>query len=159
MADTIYEQLTTGGDEARIIVWAHNGHVSTQGFGGHPSMGTHLRRRLRDKYYVAGFAFNRGSFWAKAGPGGPLTPFTLGPAPAEFFEGYCAETGLGDSFIELGRACRSPAVESWLTGPVFMRNTGAVVFEQNPEITSTVLLDSYDAFVYVTETTCAQPSV
>jgi erythromycin esterase-like protein len=46
-----------------MLVWAHNGHVSTAGAGyGHESMGSALRKTFGDQMVVFGFAFNQGSF-------------------------------------------------------------------------------------------------
>ena len=64
--------------EAKIVLWAHNGHVSTGGFRGYDPMGAFLRQKYGGQMVVCGFAFNQGSFQAiEQGKG--LRDFSVGP--------------------------------------------------------------------------------
>src|SRR6266568_502333 len=49
---------------AKIVLWAHNGHVSTGGYRGYEPMGAALRKMFGSQMLVFGFAFNEGSFQA-----------------------------------------------------------------------------------------------
>ena len=68
--------------DAKIVLWAHNGHVNTSGYGNYAPMGADLRRMYGDQMVVFGFAFNQGSFQAIAqGGSGGLKDHTVPPAP------------------------------------------------------------------------------
>ena len=53
------------GQNAKITLWAHNGHVAKDpSYGGSGSMGHHLNQELSNLYQVVGFSFSLGSFTA-----------------------------------------------------------------------------------------------
>src|ERR1035441_2510606 len=55
--------------DAKIVLWARNGHVNTASDGAYSPMGADLRRTYGDQMVVFGFAFNQGSFVAMTVPG------------------------------------------------------------------------------------------
>ena len=67
--------------DAKMVVWAHNGHVTTNAEGSFEPMGAALRRMFGGEMVVLGFAFNQGSFRAIDQTSG-LVNFTVPPAPA-----------------------------------------------------------------------------
>ena len=80
---------------AKIVLWAHNGHVNTKGYGTYSPMGADLRRMYGDQMVVFGFAFNQGSFQAVAqGGGGGLKDHTVPPAPAGSLDATLAASGI-----------------------------------------------------------------
>jgi erythromycin esterase-like protein len=58
MAENAAWWLDGAGVGARMMLWAHNAHVSTR----YQAMGTYLRNHYADDYVSAGFAFGAGSF-------------------------------------------------------------------------------------------------
>ena len=48
--------------DAKIVLWAHNGHVNTSGYGNYRPMGADLRNIYGDQMVVFGFSFNQGFF-------------------------------------------------------------------------------------------------
>ncbi len=53
------------GQNAKITLWAHNGHIAKDPlYGGSGSMGHHLNQELSNLYQVVGFSFSLGSFTA-----------------------------------------------------------------------------------------------
>ncbi|UCH92587.1 MAG: erythromycin esterase family protein [Candidatus Aminicenantes bacterium] len=53
------------GQDTRITLWAHNGHIARNPvYGGDGSMGYHLYIELNDLYQALGFSFSKGSFTA-----------------------------------------------------------------------------------------------
>jgi Erythromycin esterase len=66
---------------ARLIVWAHNGHISNTGYFGTVSMGSYLRKAFGSQLVNFGFAFNEGAFQAVEQGKGLLRSFTVEPAP------------------------------------------------------------------------------
>ena len=65
MAENATWLSTLLGENTKIALWAHNGHVSSgMWVGGVLSMGNHLRREFGDQYQIVGFSFSKGSFMA-----------------------------------------------------------------------------------------------
>jgi erythromycin esterase-like protein len=58
MAANLSAALAAAGPDGRIVVWAHNAHVSY----GSGWMGSYLREQLGDSMYVVGFEFSEGTF-------------------------------------------------------------------------------------------------
>jgi erythromycin esterase-like protein len=79
--------------DAKIVLWAHNGHVSNTGFSGTRSMGSYLRQTYGKQMVNFGFAFNQGSFRAWE-PGKSLHDFTVPPAPGGTLDRALAATGI-----------------------------------------------------------------
>jgi erythromycin esterase len=53
------------GQDSKITLWAHNGHVANDShYSASGSMGYHLRKELGDLYRVVGFGFSKGRFTA-----------------------------------------------------------------------------------------------
>jgi len=50
------------GENTKVALWAHNGHVNNCRLTG--AMGFHLKKELKEKYQILGFAFSFGSFTA-----------------------------------------------------------------------------------------------
>jgi erythromycin esterase len=51
------------GDNAKVVLWAHNGHLANNStYGGDGSMGRHLKDALGTSYQILGFSFSMGSF-------------------------------------------------------------------------------------------------
>lgn len=48
--------------DAKMMLWAHNGHVSTGALGDRGSMGNQLRQMYGKEMVVCGFSFDEGSF-------------------------------------------------------------------------------------------------
>jgi hypothetical protein len=63
MADNV-DWIVKHNPGAKIVLWAHNGHVSNTGYGSTGSMGSHLRQMYGKQMVNFGFAFNEGSFRA-----------------------------------------------------------------------------------------------
>ena len=67
MADAV-ARLVDDSPEARVIVWAHNGHLAKGTYGdGVPALGSRLRERYGDGYYALALLFGKGSFLARRG--------------------------------------------------------------------------------------------
>src|SRR5207245_3552970 len=77
MAENVKWILDNEGPGSKIMLWAHNGHVSTLPLGAGEPMGMSLRRRYGTEMVVCGFSFDHGSFqaWQK---GKGLRKFTVG---------------------------------------------------------------------------------
>ena len=90
MAENI-KWILDNNPSAKIVLWAHNGHVSTAGSSGYEPMGISLRKMFGAEMVVFGFAFNQGSFQAvELGKG--LHDFSVGAAPPGSLDATFAAT-------------------------------------------------------------------
>lgn len=141
---------------AKIVLWAHNGHVAASGFGYKP-MGVALREMFPKEMVVFGFAFNQGSFQAVERDKG-LHDFTVAPAPAGSLDATLAATGIPLFAIDLRKIPKAGAVETWFSQPHRSRNIGALFAD---DMDKQFLVDitaprSFDALLFVERTTAAR---
>jgi len=136
---------------AKIVVWAHNGHVATGGFS-YETMGTALRRMYGREMVVFGFSFNQGSFQAISQGGGALKKFTVPPAPSGSLDATLAATGLPLFALDLR------AAPEWFHQARRSREIGAVYPEGAPYafMSDIVPADVYNAVLFVEATTVAK---
>lgn len=155
MADNI-KWILDHNPGAKIVLWAHNGHVATSGFGSEP-MGASLREMFKDQMVVFGFAFNQGSFQAVERDKG-LHDFTVSPAPAGSLDATLAATRIPLFAIDLRKIPQTGAVETWFSQPHRSRNIGALFGD---DMDKQFLVDitaprSFDALLFVERTTAAR---
>ena len=157
MADNLRWIADEAEPGARVVLWAHNGHVSKVGYSGVASMGVHLERTYGDQHIVVGFAFGDGSFQAVGGQTRDgVAERTVGPPPAGSFDATLRRTGLPLLALDL----RSPprgVVADWLRASHVTRQIGAFFNDARSMEGLQVLPDEYDIVFYVDRTTRARP--
>jgi len=164
MAENIEYLLRSEPPGARMVVWAHNAHISLGNLGSTPAMGAHLRRAFGDAYYALGFSFNEGSFQSRdMGPSGRgvLTEFTVGPAPQGSADWYLARPGVANYVIDFRSAPREGPVAGWLATPHLMRSIGSGFSREAPDerfMSPVTLKGDYDGVVFIGKTTRARPN-
>lgn len=169
MAQNIQWMLHEEGPAGRIMLWAHNGHISRGtglllGFlpaGGEASvgldhpMGRHLRQALGRDYFALGTAFNQGSFRARPA----RTLHTVGAAGAETFDGVLARVGPPIFALDLQAPVNDPAAASWLGARHFSRKVGITYQGREDDVNnrlSIVPRDYFDAIVFFDRTTAVR---
>jgi erythromycin esterase-like protein len=150
MADNV-SWIANQNPNAKIVLWAHNGHVAKGGFA-YESMGAALRRRFGAAMVVLGFAFNQGSFQAIPQGSGALKNFTVPPAPRGSLDGTLAAAGIPLFALDLRQA---PA---WFGKPRGSRQIGAVYPEGAPYafLRNLRATEAYDVVLFVDKTTAAR---
>jgi erythromycin esterase-like protein len=143
--------------EAKIVLWAHNGHVMTSGGG---SMGAALRRIYGDKMVVFGFAFNQGGFQAVSDKHG-LKDFTVPPAPAGSLDATLAASGIPLFALDLRTAPKTGPVADWLGAGHNTRSIGALYPEDSPYayMARQVAPETFNVLLFVEKTTAARKNV
>jgi erythromycin esterase-like protein len=150
MADNV-EWIADHNPNAKIVIWAHNGHVRKASSGVEP-MGAALRTRYNDKLFVFGSAFSAGSFQAIPMGGGQLKDFTVPPAPTGSLDATFSTAGIPAFAIDLRQA------PEWFHQPHASRHIGAMYPDGAPYafLEDIIAPDAYDAILFIQQTTAAR---
>ncbi len=109
MAENVRAALDAGGSGGRLIVWAHNAHVSCE-----PGwMGSYLRESLGSSMYVVGFEFSEGSFRSRNVRRRRV--HAVPPAADGYYAHALARLAPPIAFLDFAAALREPALAEWLT--------------------------------------------
>jgi erythromycin esterase len=156
MAENVKWILDNESSGSRIMLWAHNGHVSTLPVGAGEPMGMALRRMYGKELVVCGFSFDRGSFQAiEKGKG--LREFTVGPAIPGSLDSALAAIGIPIFAIDLRSAPLIGPVPAWLNVPRLMRTIGSTYDERTPSaFFASANPHSFDVIFFVDRTTAAR---
>ncbi|MCC6537708.1 MAG: erythromycin esterase family protein [Bryobacterales bacterium] len=137
---------------AKMVLWAHNGHVAATNPNNRP-MGAILHERYGREMVAFGLAFNQGSFRAIDQAKKELRAFTVRPAPAESFDGMVAAAGLPVMALDLRQA---PAA---LRVPLAMRWAGGIYSAEVSTLYTATRVnpaEAFDAVLFVESTTAAR---
>ncbi|MBD3135379.1 erythromycin esterase family protein [Microbispora bryophytorum] len=167
LADNV--DLLLADPDARVAVWAHNGHIMKGGHSGGSvtAMGRHLRQRHGEAYYALGVFFGAGRFRARRrrfGKVDPATPPVTFRVPLvrrpTIVEARLATAHPGEHVIDLRSGPRPESVTRWLGEPLHMRGYGGAVarrFTYKLGYMPTVLAEHFDGIAFVPETTASTP--
>ena len=156
MADNV-KWILDHNPSAKIVLWAHNGHVAKSEIVGYKPMGASLSAVFPGQIVVFGFAFNQGSFQAiEQGKG--LHDFTVSPAPVGSLDATLAATGHSLFAIDLRKVPKNSAVETWLSQPHKSRNIGSMFANDmdNQFLVGVPASRSFDVLLFVERTTAAR---
>ncbi|MFC9238277.1 erythromycin esterase family protein [Streptomyces decoyicus] len=159
MADAV-ARLVDASPEARVIVWAHNGHIAKSTYGdGVPALGSRLRERYGDGYYALALLFGKGSFLARRGHDLQRPPLRhrIGTG-IRSVEARFAGTVPGDFYADLRATGPSPEAARWLSAPQMQRTFGALVprFVYRFHVAPLVPAEDYDGIAFVARSTCSR---
>ncbi|MBO0798155.1 MAG: erythromycin esterase family protein [Blastocatellia bacterium] len=161
MAENIRWIIEHEGPEAKLVVWAHNGHVSTQS-SPWDWMGAHLRRMFGSEMVVFGFAFNQGGFQAiemSFTSASGLRSFEVGPAPEGSLDALLASANLRIAAIDLRTLPKDGDAAKWFSEARPTRSIGSSYGEKVAAnfFDKQVVPQLYDALLFVEKTTAARP--
>ena len=156
MAENVGWLLDT--TKARIVVWAHNGHISNT-LPSVTNMGSHLRKKYKRDYLNIGFVFGEGSFQALdfTKPSKLLAEHTLGPPPESHASVAFARTNKPLLVLDLRALPKQGIVADWFAAPHAVRDTGAAFMGEQQMTYPMVLPKLFDAVIYIDKTTRARP--
>src|SRR5579863_488234 len=145
---------------AKIILWAHNAHVS-KSYSHGQALGGLLHSFFGPQVMNLGFAFDQGSFRAvdvanKSG----VHPFTVAPAPEGTIDAAFAATGIPIFALDLRALPKEGPVAAWFAQPHQTRDIGAVFSDASvsKHWTSDSGPSAFDAILFVNTTTAARPN-
>jgi erythromycin esterase len=119
MAENVTWILDQAGSDAKIVLWAHNGHVGMSADDSYQTMGNHLRQQYGSQMVVFGFLFYQGSFIA----GGKT--FHVDAPPTNSYESFFHEAGQPRFFLDLRSVKPGAAASDWLLAPHPFRQIGS----------------------------------
>ncbi len=159
MADNV-KWILDHSPQAKIVLWAHNGHVGTRDlYKDNKSMGEELRKMYGDRMRVFGFAFNEGGFQSiEQGKG--LRKFTVPPNAPGSFDATLAASGIPIFALDLQHAPAGSAAGAWLKEPHKARSIGSMYSEDRAADfqTDMVPAKTFNAILFVENTSAAIPN-
>lgn len=161
MADNVRWILDTEGPDARVLLWAHNSHVSRASDGWFVPLGTHLRAELGRRYVPIGQFFGHGSFRAwnmqeKDQDRRSVVPIRIGPAADGYIESIFAKVKHSPWALDLRRAPRHGAVREWLSTPHRFRDLATTYLDEQDSESLIILADHFDAVLFFDEVTATR---
>jgi erythromycin esterase len=157
MAENVAWLLDQAGPDARIVLWAHNDHVSVgetiwQGMGG-KAMGAYLRERYGSQMVVFGFSFYQGRFNAEEWQSG-LGALSTGLPPENSYEYYFHSAELPRFFLDLRGLPSDSTATNWLLTSRPFRFIGSTYDLSHPEdyFISAILPGRLDVIIYFEDT-------
>jgi len=110
MARNTLDLLNDLGPEDRVILWAHNAHISREtGW-----MGSYLKSSLQNQIYLTGFEFDRGRFTSRMEW---IRTYTAEPADSRFYADALNRTGAPLLFLDFRTMMAIPTLDAWLNQP------------------------------------------
>jgi len=158
MAENVAWILRQEGMGARVLLWAHNGHIAKAAPGpcGFPTLGWRLSRDLGPGYVALGTAFGRGGFLAFRRSGGILEPVprTVEPMALGTLDAALASAGEPRFLLDLRKVPVAGPVRRWLSEP---QGTWFINLEYDPahpaeSMVTDPVVDRYDALAFFGET-------
>lgn len=159
MADAV-TRLLDDEPAARVIVWAHNGHLAKGTYGdGVPALGSRLRDRYGDDYYALALLFGKGTFLARRSHNlhAPPRRTRIGTGTRSL-EARLAATLPGNYYLNLRTNAPSPQATPWLHTPHTQRSFGAAVprFTYRFHVAPLTPADDYDGIAFVARSNCSR---
>lgn len=149
MADNV-EWILGQNPDAKIILWAHNGHVMRLT----GRMGKFLETKYPgEEMFVLGFATSAGEYTAVAGKGSLRSDLPLQDPPADSVEAILGSAGIASFVLDLRGSADDDPASAWARRSRPMRGIGAL--EQASQFFPSVVATEYDALVYQARTTAA----
>ncbi len=166
MAQNILMWLAYFPQDTKMVVWGHNGHIAKDFLDGktYPSMGSHLRSALADRYYAVGFDLYAGRFRSKNTDlknSPDWEDNELKEAPEGNLSYYFVQAGLPDSFVDFTKTSRTPVVNEWLNereiGVYSLGSRFSSSWPVSEYVTPTKLNRAFDGMVFIKKSSSAIP--
>jgi erythromycin esterase len=156
MAENVEWILNFEGPKSKVMLWAHNGHISKSNRMFGDNMGSELAKVYKDHYYSIGFDFNKGSFKAADLKAQNNKIFTVGDAYKGSSSRILSAVPIPAFFIDIDEAVESgSAAKTLFTQKLRMRSIGLNFDSKNEAMfyTSGELYNMYDGLIFVNDTT------
>lgn len=143
----------------KIVLWAHNAHVSKGEIWGTRWMGRYLDDKFPGQMVVVGFATGTGEYTAIAGMGTPASKLRrdnpLQAPPAGSVEQVFAAADLPAFIVDLRQAPATDPACAFAHMPRTIRSIGAAAMEQ--QFAPMTAAELFDLLVWQAQTTASKP--
>jgi erythromycin esterase len=158
MAENVTWLLNQAGPNAKMVIWAHNGHVGMSGSGQAggqailQTMGDYLRKQYGNQMVVFGFLFYQGSFNAFGVTW--LQTFSVDPPSPDSYEAFFHQASLPCFFLDLRQVKVGAPASDWLLTPHPFRLIGAEYTPYNLQLSleTAALAKVFDVAIYFENT-------
>lgn len=145
MAENVSWTLENAAPGTKLILWAHNGHVSKR----QGCMGNLLAAKYGGAYRVFGFSFHEGSYNAMGKSG--LTSYTAPPAPPASISWFLCQSGAKSFILDLRSIAPAPEGRTWLSDMHEFRVVGGAVPDGGFQ--PAAVTEDFDFLVFLDATT------
>ncbi len=129
---------------AKIVLWAHNGHISKANY----CMGNYLNHKYGNEFINLGFAFHSGKYTAYGDTG--LGVYTTSNSEPGSVEWALHKTGMKRMILDLRKVSDSPD-SKWLEQTLYFREIGAHAMDNG--FFPTIITDDFDVLIFFDKTT------
>jgi len=145
----------------KMMIWAHNEHiVRAPGSYSYVRMGMHLSKVWKDDYYAMGFELFSGKMNSFDVRAGKAVTVTLPSAQPGFSSSIFAAANAPNFIIDLKMALNNPILNTYFHSKTGYYFIGAgYIPQKEPNVSTRVLANSYDAIIFIKETTPAKEIV
>ncbi|MBY0310758.1 MAG: erythromycin esterase family protein [Phycisphaerales bacterium] len=140
----------------KIVLWAHNGHVTRDAASGIRPMGSHLSKALGTSMVAFGFVTGEGTYTAIPQGGGTLrSDHVLSKPPARSVEAVFLASELPRAVLDIRGAKSDHPGSAWATSRRPIRSIGALAMAQ--QFTPMVPRKAFDVLVWQQKTSASVP--
>jgi len=148
MAENVNWILAHKPAKTRIVLWAHNNHVSKE-IGDFQSMGYFLNKHHGDDMIVFGFAFHEGEYTARGKKG--INTYGTSPSEPGSVEWFLKSSGIPNLILDLGKAAKGEPGSQWLNRQLDFRSIGAAAMDY--AFSKRDITREFDALIYFEKST------
>lgn len=154
MSQNVNRILQEAGPESRMVIWAHNAHISN----GSGWMGSYLKQTWGDQAYLLGFEFDHGSFTSRMAT---VHTYSVGPATPDFYAHALNQLDQPLLYLDFQTLLQTPVLRAWLEAPQSSHDFQEIhaIYRLNPDwyTLRTSWLQLYDGLIFIAESTPAEP--
>lgn len=162
MAETLAQLQTYLGEDAKIVVWAHNSHLgdaraTAMAKRGELNLGQLVRQRYGEDAFLIGFTTYSGEVTAASSWGAPAERKVVNRALPQSYEAVFHETGIQDFLLPLKD---DPAVHMALSRPRLERAIGVIYRPETERLShyfECKLADQFDFIIHFDRTRALVP--
>jgi erythromycin esterase-like protein len=152
MAENVAHILEQNGLHSKIVLWAHNYHISNA----EGKLGYYLKQMFGEQAYLLGFEFNQGAFTSRMAT---VHEYRVGPATPAYYAYALAKVNQPVLYLDFETMVRDPELQAWLAADQSSHHFQELhaVFRLHPawHTLYTSWLDLYDGLIFIEESTPA----
>jgi len=139
---------------AKMVLWAHNGHVCRMRHFGARAMGACLAEMYGKEQVVIGFAAGEGQYTAVVQNEGLRSDNALQAPPEGSYEAYFRASHIPSFILDLRKATEDDPGSGWLTRSRSFRSIGALAMDE--QFGPANVCELFDVITYFDQTTASR---